>query len=78
VIFDFHPIHIYLNTENKYRYSEAKKFYEDPEKLLEYRNTEVPGTRDLLINLMKHCKNNNIETSRMIDIAYGFMANSFL
>ncbi len=78
IIFDFHPIHIYLNTENKYRYSEAKKFYEDPEKLLEYRNTEVPGTRDLLVNLLKHCKSNNIETNRMIDIAYGFMANSFM
>jgi hypothetical protein len=23
-VFNFHPIHIYLNTENKYRYSEAK------------------------------------------------------
>lgn len=78
IVFDFHPIHIYLNTENKYRYSEAKKHYEDPKKLLEYRNTEVPGTRDLLINLLKHCKTNNIETSRMIDIAYGFMANSFM
>lgn len=78
VIFDFHPIHIFLNTENKYRYSEARKFYDNHQKLLEYRNSEVPGTRDLLINLLKHCKNNDIETHRMIDIAYGLMANSFM
>lgn len=78
IVFDFHPIHIYLNTENKYRYSEARKYYSDAAKLLEYRNIEVPGTRDLLINLLKHCKSNNIETHRMIDIAYGFMANSLL
>ena len=70
IIFDFHPIHIYLNTENKYRYSEAKKFYSDSVKLLEYRNKEVPGTRDLLINLLKHCKTNDIETPKMIEIAY--------
>jgi len=78
IIFDFHPMHIFLNTENKYRYNESKKFYDDPLKLLRYRNSEVPGTRDLLINLLKHCKNNNIETHKMIDIAYGFMANSYL
>lgn len=78
IIFDFHPIHIFLNTENKYRYNESKKFFQEPEKLLSYRNTEVPGTRDLLINLLKHCKNHKIETHRMIDIAYGFMTKSFM
>jgi len=70
IVLDFHPIHIYLNTENKYRYSEAKNFFNDPKKLLEYKNTEVPGTRDLLINLLKKCRNEGIETLRMKDIAY--------
>lgn len=77
IVFDFHPIHIYLNTENKYRYDEAKKFYNDPKKLLEYRNTEVPGTRDLLINLLKHCKNSKIETHKLKDIAYHCLQNNF-
>ena len=75
IVMDFHPIHIYLNTENKYRYSEAKNFYNDPKKLLEYRNTEVPGTRDLLITLLKKCKNNKIETFKMKDIAYICLGN---
>jgi len=70
IVFDFHPIHIYINTENKYRYSEAKKYYNDPEKLLEYRNNEVPGTRDLFISLLKHCKSNKIQTHKLKDIAY--------
>ncbi len=68
-IFDFHPIHIYLNTENKFRYKEAKKYSQQPEKLLTYRNNEVPGTRDLLISLLRYCKNNKINTHRLIDIA---------
>lgn len=78
LVFDFHPIHIYLNTENKYRYSEAKKYYKDSDKLLEYRNNEVPGTRDLLVNLLKHCKDKNIETHRMIDIAYTSAADGLI
>ncbi len=71
VIFDFHPIHIYLNTENKYRYSEAKKYYHDPKKLLSYRNTEIQGTRDLLISLLKTVKEKNIENKTLLEIANG-------
>lgn len=70
IVFDFHPIHIFLNTENKFRYSEAKKYYNDPKKLQEYKNTELPGTRDLLMNLLKQIKNSNIQTYKMKDIAY--------
>jgi hypothetical protein len=75
-VFDFHPIHVFINTENKYRYSEAKKHYKDPKKLLGLRNNEVPGTRDLLIQLLKHCTQNNIKTYRLIDIALDFLKNN--
>lgn len=72
-IFDFHPIHIFINTENKYRYLEAKKFNHDAQKLLEYRNTEIKGTRDLLISLLEHCKDNKILTKTHIEIANDFI-----
>ncbi|MCC6865836.1 MAG: hypothetical protein IT280_06705 [Ignavibacteria bacterium] len=68
-IFDFHPIHIFLNTENKFRYNEAKKFYHDPKKLKEFQNSEVKGARDMLISLLKYVNENKIETIRQIDIA---------
>lgn len=74
VIFDFHPVHIYLNTENKYRYNEAKNFLKDPKILLSYRNNEVPGTRDLLLNLLKICKEKEIATHKLKDIAYTCLA----
>ncbi len=78
VIFDFHPIHIYLNTENKFRYNEAKNYLNDPQKLLDYRNTEVPGTRDLLINLLKLCKEKELETHKLKDIAYSCLTDSLI
>ena len=69
VVFDFHPIHIYLNTDNKYRYNEAKKDNADPDKLMAYRNTEIEGTRDLLISLLKHVQKNNLENKTLLEIA---------
>lgn len=73
IVFDFHPIHIFLNTENKYRYNEAKKYYQEPKKLIDFRNKEVHGTRDLLTSLLKQCKQNNITTYKLIEIANNFM-----
>lgn len=73
IVFDFHPIHIFLNTENKYRYNAARNYYQDPEKLVKYRNTEIKGTRDLLISLLRHCKINKVETYKHIDIAEDFL-----
>ena len=69
VVFDFHPIHIFLNNDNKYRYNEAKKYNNDPEKLLTYRNAEIKGARDLLISLLEHIKKNKIENKTLLEIA---------
>lgn len=63
-ILDFHPIHIYLNTENSDRYDNVKKFYQDPAKLKKYKNvSKEPGTRDLLIKLLKKMKKEKIKTA---------------
>ena len=76
IVFDFHPIHIYLNTENKYRYNEAKKFYQDPKELINYRNKEVHGTRDLLISLLTSCKQNKLKTYKLVEIARDFLSSN--
>lgn len=65
LIFDFHPIHVFLNTESESRYLSAKKFYKDPDKLVEYRNTSTLGARTLLISLLETCSNNNIITQTL-------------
>ena len=76
--FNFHPIHIYLNTENKFRYYEAKKYYSNPSKLLELRNNEIKGTRDFLIMLLEKCKDMKYETLTQYDIAISHLSKSLL
>lgn len=53
--FDFHPIHIFLNTESIRRYKVAKAFYHDPESLVAYRNPGR-GTRTWFIELLDAMK----------------------
>lgn len=53
LIVDFHPIHIFLNTETEARYLAARSHYQDPAGLLEHRNRGPrPGARDLLVALL--------------------------
>ncbi len=77
-IFNFHPIHIFLNTENKYRYNEAKQYYKNPEKLRKYRNNQTRGSRDLLISLLEYVNEKHIETKKLIDIAEKFLKGNLL
>ena len=49
-IFNFHPIHLYLNTETMERYNRAKAYYHDFPKLKEFVNEGGPmGARDFLL-----------------------------
>ena len=66
-IFDFHPIHIFLNTERLDRYENAKKYYHQPEDLQTFRNRDM-GTRDLLANLLAYIQQNDIPTYTLGEI----------
>ncbi|MFZ4592463.1 MAG: hypothetical protein ACOYN6_15785 [Ignavibacteria bacterium] len=69
LIFNFHPIHIYLNTENEERYKSAKEFYHYTSKLKPFINTsEIKGTKDLLLDLMMYVKRNNIKAYKLSEI----------
>jgi hypothetical protein len=68
-ILSFHPIHVYLNTPNQAYYESVKEFYQVPEKLINLRNTRIPGTRDLLISLLEYCESQNLERVRLKDYA---------
>lgn len=53
LVFIFHPIHVFLNTESVARYEAAKKFYQNPKELQPFINTtSTPGARDLLKSLV--------------------------
>jgi hypothetical protein len=52
-VFAFHPIHIYLNSEERTRYDKARPHYKDPEVLEALRHRgPAPGARDALLALM--------------------------
>lgn len=52
-VFDIHPIHIFLNTENMIRYENAREYFQNYSQLKKHVNTSSYGTRDFLIDLMK-------------------------
>ena len=66
-VFNFHPIHVYLNTESMSRYKRAKKFYSQPSNLRRYRNNGK-GIKTLLVDLLDHLKKKEIETFTLIEI----------
>lgn len=54
-VFDFHPIHVFLNTENLDRYERTRLIHNNPRKLLGERFKGY-GTRNLLIDLLEISK----------------------
>lgn len=68
-IFNFHPIHVFLNTENSKRYESAKKYYHNAKELVKYRNDKTKGTRDMLIQLLSFVKNNQSKSITLHEIA---------
>ena len=52
-VFDFHPIHVFLNTEQLERYERTRPLHYDPAKLIRHR-FEGLGTRTRLLSLLTH------------------------
>ena len=56
-VFDFHPIHIHLNTEHPERYESSREVHRDYQRSKELR-FKGEGTRDHLISLLQLNKPN--------------------
>lgn len=54
-VFDFHPIHVFLNTESLERYERTRPLHQNPKELIKYRYQGY-GTRSRLIELLELCK----------------------
>lgn len=54
-VFDFHPIHVFLNSESPDRYNKTRALHQKPEELIKYRY-EGYGTRSRLIELLELSK----------------------
>jgi len=51
-VFDFHPIHVYLNTENMDRYERCRPYHREQAKLKDFINEHVVGAMDHLDQLI--------------------------
>jgi hypothetical protein len=51
-VFDFHPIHVFLNTEDLDRYEHTRHLHQNPEELIKNRY-EGEGTRSRLLKLLE-------------------------
>ena len=68
-IFNFHPIHLYLNTEDMERYNRAKPYYHEFEKLAPFVNHGGEmGSRDFLTALVKAAESKNIRFGKVSEI----------
>ena len=54
-ILDFHPIHVFLNTESLDRYERTRALHQDPKELIKHRYDGY-GTRSRLIELLELSK----------------------
>ena len=50
-VFDFHPIHVFLNTESLDRYELTRPFHNNPKELIKHRYDGY-GTRNRLLDLL--------------------------
>lgn len=70
-IFNFHPVHIFLNTEKLERYREAKPHLKDAEKLRGFSNPESSGngTRIFLNQLLQHIQDKKVSPPTLREVA---------
>lgn len=61
LVFNFHPIHLYLNTASVEHYAAFKPYYHEPRKLLAYRH-ESYGVRSYFTDLIAHVRDDQIAT----------------
>ena len=53
-VFDFHPIHVFLNTESLNRYERTRPLHQNSKELIKHRYQGY-GTRSRLIELLEVC-----------------------
>ena len=68
LVFSFHPVHVYLNTESPTRYLKAKPHYHNSSKLWEFRNRNTPGTHDYLLKILELIRKRDLTTCTMSEI----------
>jgi hypothetical protein len=66
-MFDFHPIHVFLNTERMERYESTRAYHRDAARLLDHR-CGTSGTRSFLLDLIDQAPGRGLQFRRVADV----------
>lgn len=72
MVFNFHPIHIFINTDTEAHYLDAKSSYHDTEGLKKSINITTKGAKDYLIATLEYVRSNNIKTYNLKEVYQHF------
>lgn len=76
-VVDFHPIHLFLNTDCQARYDDAKAHYQDPARLSGFVNRGPnPGARDMLVRMLEEHAAQSAPSPTLGQLAAGVMARA--
>lgn len=67
-VFDFHPVHIYINTCSLGHYEKAKQYNKQPDQLKKLRNKTKPGVKDFLKQLLKKVSEKHLQMMTLGEI----------
>jgi hypothetical protein len=68
-IFNFHPVHVFLNTTDGNHYEQAKQFYQHPAELRKFRNSgSKKGVYDALSTLINEITSQGLTTYKLSEI----------
>ena len=70
-VFDFHPIHIFINTQSSEHYQQCKAYYQIPEELADLRFEGI-GVCTLFEDILKYLSKNNIKTKTLSELEMQF------
>jgi hypothetical protein len=63
IIFNFHPIHVFLNSEKLERYENTRHLHQNPNEMIRHRH-EGEGTRSILLKVLKMVRNDRLDKSK--------------
>lgn len=66
-VFDFHPVHVFLNTEHLDRYEQSREMHRDPARLAEHRHAGQ-GTRTFLNDIIERGLTRGFQFKRVSDV----------
>lgn len=72
-IYNFHPIHVFMNTDSREHYSGYKSFYHQPDMLEKYRNSSK-GIGTLFKELLQYLGENKLPTYTCEEIYREYLA----